>query len=160
MGKGMVLPWVSVGYLWVSRQMCISIIWLQLIYTKRNPPSCIWSEGGGGTSCSHWEWNEKLPTRICSKRGGELLSFHPLSTPWAVAHEAGGRWCVVSCLLLLSCPHCCCCCALIVVVLLSLLLLCSHCCHRHSTHYPPHKQLLMRLGVVFKSPVRSIFFPF
>ena len=24
-----------------------------------------------------------------------LLSFHPWTTPWAVAHEAGGRWCAI-----------------------------------------------------------------
>ena len=43
-------------------------------------------------------------------------SFHPLSTLRAVACEAGGRWCNVSCLLLLSCSRHCCCPALIVVV--------------------------------------------
>jgi len=76
--------------------------------------------------------------------------FHPWSTPWAVAHEARAVWCVVihhhnspPCSLSSSLPHC--------SVLLLLLMP-----HRHSPHNPPHKQLLMRLGVGGVSSVTSV----
>jgi hypothetical protein len=92
------------------------------------------------------------------------LSFHPRSTPRAVACEAGGRWCVV-------CFHAVSCRSLLspsprpavppkhpassgsqqwwvvwLVVLASPSPRCPHHHHCHSTRNPPHEQLLMRLG--------------
>ena len=96
-----------------------------------------------------------LPSSSCSPRrrpGSSTLSFHPRSTPRAVAREAGGGWCVIhsglpwcrrrlSSFSLPTAPRWC-------------------CCLSSSSHLPPHEQLLVRLGagcvVSCSSPVPSL----
>jgi hypothetical protein len=89
--------------------------------------------GGGGHSCS------------------EQNSLLPVSTPRAVAHGSGWGCCrgggpqvlvILPSSLLSSCPHCCRPAALIITIIVVVL---GH-CHCHSTHNPPHEQLLVRLG--------------
>jgi hypothetical protein len=64
----------------------------------------------GGRRCrSSWVWccfGTWFPLHCCRPRAllsspvslSSLASFHPRSTPRAVAREAGGRWCVVGCM--------------------------------------------------------------
>jgi len=77
--------------------------------------------------------------------------FHPQSTPRAVAHEAGGGWCVICCHrrhlpLSITVP------LRIVLCWYHLPSASSPTHSTHSTHDPPHEQLLVRLeggGVLF-----------
>jgi hypothetical protein len=137
---------------------CLRRRWLvdcpALLFHPRSTPRAVAREAGRGWCSSSLAsrsgpfvavvvlgvlvWFVVVPLLLLGLFSLSWASFHPQSTPRAVAREAGCGWCVVA------------------VVFVAVVFACSlpsfSSCRfrrfrRRSTHDPPHEQLLVRLGM-------------